>query len=558
MPRATGDMRGRPRGGRSVRVRRLSSSSENIHSSDARERQNYTQDGLSASDSDSEDNGARLIPSIEYSRGGSTVDEDLQGTDIVSSTAYPSAAPLTSALIRTGDVQGHARGAGPNARGSRGRGRFRGLEDGRARYQERTRGRDRYQEHANGRDPYQEHTHARGRGRGRGKTNRHGRGIRSKKALPPLAEGWYEAWDKNQGRLYYFRYDPDQSVWDRKLATLPEGMDVAPTVSRVDEARGRSPPRYETQASSPAPSQVPGWTAYGFGQLDSSRSQTGPALEASSAVEPARQAPAGSAVSGSAFASGIGQGTTQGVAAPSQGERTAHPPLAQVSPDDSRPRPVRALRADFYGRETAGFAPGIGQGAAAPTQGERTEHPPLAQVSLDDFRPRPIRRLGPRGDSALRAGLLGRETLGEVRRNVARFLHEQRLRYGDNRSSTLGWNDILQEQEDMANGWVAHYQEVLPYAPLSSEGVVNLIRLRELEFQNTINEPREVRNERLEAQLASAGRPDPLQLEATTEDPAEPVGSAISNRQVATVLWFFFMAGFHSGGSRLWAAHMSE
>ena len=81
-----------------------------------------------------------------------------------------------------------------------------------------------------------------GRGGGVRKAARRGQAVRSGTPQAPLAEGWYEAWDENLGRPYYFRYDPDQSVWDRRLATAPEVVDSGSS-AHADEVRGHEPVR---------------------------------------------------------------------------------------------------------------------------------------------------------------------------------------------------------------------------------------------------------------------------------------------------------------------------
>lgn len=65
---------------------------------------------------------------------------------------------------------------------------------------------------------------------------------------------------------------------------------------------------------------------------------------------------------------------------------------------------------------------------------------------------------------------------------------------------------------------MARFQEILPFAPVTSEGVISLIRWDELRLQNALNTPCEVDEGHVLIRTESANRSAPMQPYETAED----------------------------------------
>lgn len=351
------------------------------------------------------------------------------------------------------------------------------------------------------------HTQGRdGRGRGGGvrKAARRGQAVRSGTPQAPLAEGWYEAWDENLGRPYYFRYDPDQSVWDRRLATAPEVVDSGSS-AHADEVRGHEPvlsnepstPRVLNESMTHATS--PGWNA--VVQANS------PAPSPTSEIfaQPTHLNP---------LAPGAGSSGSRIL----QSDTPTSESQASIAPSTScnKKRPAieegRQALADLRASD-APFGPSIRSSmineTAIPVQGTQVLPMPRPNISRVALQSRSPPRLGQLGDSSLAADRPGLELPQDILRNVAWFLRGQQMRIEHDSQSSLPRD---------ANGWMARFREVLPFAPVTSEGIISLIKWDDLQLQNAANTPCAVQAGQISVQTACARRSAPMQPGQTAEN----------------------------------------
>ena len=73
---------------------------------------------------------------------------------------------------------------------------------------------------------------------------------------------------------------------------------------------------------------------------------------------------------------------------------------------------------------------------------------------------------------------------------------------------------------------MARFQEILPFAPVTSEGLISLIKWDDLQLQNAANTPRAVQEGQVSVQTASARRPASMQPGGTAEDIGDQIAAA--------------------------------